>query len=958
MSFIRVILSIDMQKNIFFILFILLYLSSSIVQAQPCTPGSSNEPVPTKCFEIVSILVDACDGTNEGKNEMVRLRIGSNPITLSTLGIGNYVAGNVNWGNPATSNDFRGWSGITATVTNKVATINNSIKAKGNCGVLIPLAPSNQIPAKSNFLIITSTAFNPSAQDFSNLQDTLYVAFQIAGNIEGHFSNHGTASTRRLILKTNNSCADTVIYDRSDLIKQDQTVGDEDGGIVNFSFSGAATYVNYGCAVPIAPINIDAGTVAGPYCQGATVNLNGTYSGTNCYFWYPENRSSGSFADSTNKITQFYISSGFTGTAKLYFRAQVNCGIIKDSVSFTVNPSGITLDISTNDTVWCNKNTFPLLATSNSSNALTWSTNGKGSFSSTSTLGTNYNPSSTQDTGFVILRLNQTASCGFPKDSIRVRFTQPNANFNPTIISVCKGAPIIQLNPINAGGTFSGSILISGNTFNPSDTGTFFIKHKYSQYACTDSITKTITVLPIPNANFTISDTVVCKNSNPVVFTAAQSGGTWSGTALTGNTFNPTTSGLFQFNYVLSNGICKDSISKFVRVVDKANSDFIISDTIVCSLDGKAVLTPFSSGGTFYGNGVTGNIFNVGSLNGLISIKYVIGNGTCIDSTIKTIRVVQRSNPSFTSDDTLVCIGSSIINFNFQTPGGILSGAGLSGNTFNPVAIGIYPIQYKVSKETCSDSSNISIRVISKPNASFTVSDTLVCEGAELIDIISNTAGGIFTGATITANQFDPKLSGVYSIQYKVSNEACVDSTQKNIRVSARPIAKFIYSPKEPVVKDSVRFTFTGSNATKYFWMFGDENKQNSSDQNPSFIYTKPGIFICKLIVKNDDGCIDSTDESLTIAETATLFASNVFTPNGDSTNDRFFAIGTSIKDFHMYIYNRWGDIVFESNEINNGWTGDSNGNPCPDGVYMYIINAKGTNDKTYNLHGTVTLIR
>ena len=128
--FIRVILSNDMQKSIFFILFIFTFLSSSIVQAQPCTPGSSNEPVPAKCFEIVSILVDACDGTNEGKNEMVRLRIGANPITLSALRVGNYVTGNVNWGTSAPSNDFQGWSGITATVTSKVTTINNSIKAK------------------------------------------------------------------------------------------------------------------------------------------------------------------------------------------------------------------------------------------------------------------------------------------------------------------------------------------------------------------------------------------------------------------------------------------------------------------------------------------------------------------------------------------------------------------------------------------------------------------------------------------------------------------------------------------------------------------------------------------------------------------------------------------------------------------------------------------------------------
>lgn len=947
-----------MLKKFISIFACLLIFGTTLLSAQPCSSGGSASPIPTKCFEIVSILVDACDGTNEGQNEMVRLKIGPNPLTLNTITVPSYVSGNVNWGPSAPSNPFLGWSSITASLTNKVTTINNSIKAKGNCGIIIPVGSGGSIPARSNFLIITSASFSATAQDFSNLQDTLYVAFQVSGNTAGHFANFGTPSdTRRLILRYG-SCGDTVIYDKAELLKQDLTKGAEDGGTVNFDFAGNDTYVNYGCAVPIAPTTIDAGTVAGPYCQGATVILNGIYSGSNCYYWYPENRTSGTFADSTNKITQFTIASNFTGTCKLYFRAQVNCGIIKDSISFTVNPSGITLDITTNDTVWCNKSVFPLLATSNSSNTLTWSTNGKGSLSSSNTLSTNYNPSPTQDTGFVVFRLSQTASCGFPKDSIMVRFTSPNANFAPNALSVCKGSPSIPLNPVNPGGIFSGSIHLIGNNFNPSDTGTFQIKYKYSQYGCTDSISKTITVLPIPNANFSLTDTVVCKNSNPVVFTPLQSGGTWSGTALTGNSFSPTSSGLFQFNHVINNGFCKDSITKFIRVVDKANSDFVISDSIVCSMNGKAILTPFSSGGVFYGNGVSGNVFDAGSLNGIISIKYVIGNGTCLDSTIKTIRIVQRKNPDFSAEDTLVCIGSPNINFNFQTAGGVFSGVGLNGNTFNPIAIGIYPFQYKVTNEMCSDSSNLSIHVIAKPDASFSLSDTLVCEGASPILINPNSNGGIFSGATINSNQFNPSKAGLYSIQYKISNEACSDSIEHKIRVAPKPIAKFSYIPKEPVVKDSVYFTFTGTNATKYFWQFGDENNQNSSDQNPSFIYNKPGLFICKLIVQNDEGCIDSNYLDLTVAEKATLFASNVFTPNGDSTNDRFFAVGTSIKEFHMYIYNRWGELLFESNDIKEGWNGETKGNPCPDGVYIYLINATGTNDHIYNLHGTVTLIR
>jgi gliding motility-associated-like protein len=465
-------------------------------------------------------------------------------------------------------------------------------------------------------------------------------------------------------------------------------------------------------------------------------------------------------------------------------------------------------------------------------------------------------------------------------------------------------------------------------------------------------------VLPLPNANFTLSDTVICKNANPIVITAVQSGGNWSGTSFTGNTFNPSNTGLFQFNYVVGNGSCKDSVTKFIRVVDKANSDFNISDTVVCSSNGKASLSPFSSGGVFSGSGVIGNDFFAGNLSGLIPIKYVLGNGTCLDSTIKFIRIVNRKNPAFTSSDTLVCKGSSIINFNLQTAGGILSGNGLSGNTFDPNTIGLFPIQYKVTNEGCSDSLSLNIRVIAKPDPSFSLDDTLVCEGDPLINITPSSNGGIFSGATITGNQFDPKLAGVYTIQYRLSNEACSDSIKHTIRVVSKPIAQFTYVPKDPVVKDSVHFTFTGSNATKYLWSFGDENKQKSSNQNPSFIYYKPGTFLCTLTVQNNEGCMDSISMELLIGDKATLFTSNVFTPNGDSTNDRFFAVGTSIREFNMYIYNRWGELLFQSNDIKQGWNGEANGIPCPDGVYIYLIHAIGTNEQSFNLHGTVTLLR
>lgn len=84
----------------------------------------------------------------------------------------------------------------------------------------------------------------------------------------------------------------------------------------------------------------------------------------------------------------------------------------------------------------------------------------------------------------------------------------------------------------------------------------------------------------------------------------------------------------------------------------------------------------------------------------------------------------------------------------------------------------------------------------------------------------------------------------------------------------------------------------------------------------------------------------------------------NVFTPNGDDFNDYFVIESKSIIEYQLYIYNRWGGVVFSSNNTNENWDGKYKGLDCPEGVYYYTINAKGIEGKNYNLNGPVQLLR
>ena len=84
----------------------------------------------------------------------------------------------------------------------------------------------------------------------------------------------------------------------------------------------------------------------------------------------------------------------------------------------------------------------------------------------------------------------------------------------------------------------------------------------------------------------------------------------------------------------------------------------------------------------------------------------------------------------------------------------------------------------------------------------------------------------------------------------------------------------------------------------------------------------------------------------------------NVFTPNGDGENDKFYIKGIGVSSYYLKIFSRWGELIFESNNLEDQWDGTYNGEPVSNGTYVYSINYKSMVDKDYNVNGTVTVIR
>ena len=158
-----------------------------------------------------------------------------------------------------------------------------------------------------------------------------------------------------------------------------------------------------------------------------------------------------------------------------------------------------------------------------------------------------------------------------------------------------------------------------------------------------------------------------------------------------------------------------------------------------------------------------------------------------------------------------------------------------------------------------------------------------------------------------------------------------------------RPIAP------ETLIKRSapleVEFRANALNAEYYTWNLykGSDLILTRNEAQHKYTFDNPGNYRATLEVTNTHACAyQAEDFSISVSESM-LNVPNVFTPNGDGTHDEFRVVYRSIKEFHIWIYNRWGHLVYKSNDPAKGWDGTINGRPAAEGAYYYVIRALGT---------------
>ena len=119
------------------------------------------------------------------------------------------------------------------------------------------------------------------------------------------------------------------------------------------------------------------------------------------------------------------------------------------------------------------------------------------------------------------------------------------------------------------------------------------------------------------------------------------------------------------------------------------------------------------------------------------------------------------------------------------------------------------------------------------------------------------------------------------------------------------------------------------------------------------------GTHTISYVYADTNTCTDSITQKITVLPSSEINIPNFFTPNGDNINDKFIIQNKGIEFFNCLIINRWGKKIFEWNNINEGWNGKTNNEAmAAEGVYYYILYAKGYDNIEYNKHGSVTLLK
>ena len=400
----------------------------------------------------------------------------------------------------------------------------------------------------------------------------------------------------------------------------------------------------------------------------------------------------------------------------------------------------------------------------------------------------------------------------------------------------------------------------------------------------------------------------------------------------------------------------------------------------LCLSDAAVQLNAIPAGGTWSGIGVSSTGLFTPATTGVGPevISYLPAG--CAVAANLTITVYGPLDATIV-DPGSFCIDANPVTLTAANPGGVWSGTGVTNpanGNFSPsvAGAGTTTITYTIPGN-CGDTDTQSIIVNPLPSVSFTADLTSGC--VPLSVTLTNTSvpqgngcawwvDGVPSGNNCASLNYTFNSQGCYDIELSTtdgngcsSNASIVDY----ICVSQQPVSSFSWSPLTPNVGNTnVQFMNYSLGASNYLWTFMDMYSQNISDPSFTFPSDGPGDYNVCLLVTNADGCSDLSCGTVVINDQFNIYVPNSFTPNADGRNDYFKPAITGeslIQTYEFKIFNRWGDVVFQTKDVTEGWIGNIDGGEyyAQDAVYSWLIKILPNNgQEPFEQTGHLTIFR
>jgi gliding motility-associated-like protein len=537
-------------------------------------------------------------------------------------------------------------------------------------------------------------------------------------------------------------------------------------------------------------------------------------------------------------------------------------------------------------------------------------------------------------------------------------------------------------------------------------------------YECTSDTTITIRVNHNPRAQFTIDQTASCSPlqilaSNTSLGFDSYEWRTGDGQTTGGNplnyTYNNTTNEEVSYKlelYTETNKNCKDSTSLILNAYPNVVADFNITNPQDCN----PLITDFenlsvNTDNYFwdFGNGTTSNQTNPGKRfaitgyeNETIPVKLIASSAfDCVDSITKNVTVYVQPNTEFEADPFIQQWPDNLVTFTDLTNGGPFDyvwnfddgqTSSITNSTTHTYGHwGDYEISLIVanrSDNNCADTAFETI-TIEPPIviAEFTISDTAGCVPHTVTFEAESSNDENYNfywdfGDNTESNEQNPtkeyRSAGVYIVTLTVEGEDGFMYTTGRVTVHPKPEVNFTMEPRFLQIPGDFAQCYNLTpfpNQHSFYWDFGDGS--TSTDVNPTQHYTNQGLYNVTLTATNTYGCDSSLtrENYIQVEGKGNLKFPNAFTPslagssNGSydpnsTNNDIFFPITEGVIEYKLLIYNRWGELMFQSDDVNIGWDGYYNGKICPQDVYIWKAEGKFKNGNSFEETGDVTLLR